>query len=151
LLQFNCNDGMRPTAGFVHLGASDGSVLIPFISFLINHFIRVTWVLAQPFHIYRSRLALSNFQPTLRFLLWVDKKVLNLLIINLQHRKLNLKLQVFILIFANPFKNLIASNGYNTLVPIVSYHWIAFTRAGLAVGEEAAMVSLPCIIKHLLS
>jgi hypothetical protein len=48
-------------------------------------------------------------------------------------------------------EDLLARPGYDTLIASITYDGVGFTRAGLAISEEASVISIEGIIENFLT
>jgi hypothetical protein len=48
-------------------------------------------------------------------------------------------------------EDLLARPGYDTLIASVAYDGVGFTRAGLAISEEASVIAIKGIIENFLA
>lgn len=108
-------------------------------------------MLAQPLHVNCSALALSDLETALWLVLGIDKQVLYLLVVDLQHAELDLELDIVCLVSSDSFEYFIACNWHNSFVRTVANHRVTLARPCLPIGEQAAVVSIPCIVEDLLA
>lgn len=98
---------------------------------------------------------LSHLQSTFRPLIWIYCQVLDILVINFYHWYSKLILYSFSFVGVDPFEYLIACYRNNALnktniyfVDTKSYHAVGLPWASLTISEEAAVISLPCVIEN---
>ena len=94
---------------------------------------------------------LSDFQTFIRSLFRVDKQVLHLLVINLDHWNLHLEGSWAICIWLYSGKYLLANLRNDTFICIETNHGVGLARACLAISEKAAVVALKSICEHFLA
>lgn len=96
---------------------------------------------------------LSDLQTSSRLQFLIrNEQILHFLVVDFEHRKLDLVLGILRLIcltLRNSRENLIASNRHNTLIGSITNHGVTLTRAGLPVREQAAVIAFPGVVEHL--
>ena len=105
----------EPRRACVHKGCANSPVSSAFLNFLINRFVWIYGVFCQILDINSKYFVFSNLEATFRSLVMWDKQVLNIFIIDLLHWYLNFKRFIFVLIWSDPSKNLVARNRNDTL------------------------------------
>lgn len=78
-----------------------------------------------------------------------DEQVLHFLIVDFHHGDHDLILLGAIVVVGDPRKDLLATDGHDTLVRTVSHHRVGFACTRLAICEETAVVALPCVFEDL--
>ena len=111
---------MSSTRSLIHQSWPNRSIVVPFISLLGNHLVRINWMLRQPLNIDCTTLTFSYFQASCGFIIRISQQILNFLVVDFKHRKLNLILSIRILIWVDSLENLITCNWYNTFVFLIT-------------------------------
>ena len=104
-----------PTGTGVHLGGADGSVLAPLVHLSLDRLVAVHGVLAQSVDVHAHHFMLSDLEASQGSLLDGNQKVLDFLVVNLEHRNLHFISEVGVLVQRHPFKHLVASYGHYSL------------------------------------
>lgn len=109
MLELDSDDGVGTGRSLVHKSRAYGPVFIAFVHFLLNHLVRVDWVLRKALNIDSSGRGLSYLETACWFLAWIsDKQVLHSLVVDLKHRELNLELPILILVSLDSSEDLAA-------------------------------------------
>ena len=82
--------------------------------FLLNSFITINGVLAQILHVDTKLFVFTDFETTLRPRVGVNEQILNLFIVDLNHRVSHLEALVFSLLISNALKDLRARDRNNS-------------------------------------
>ena len=139
---------MSPRTSSIHLSRCNSSILGSQLHNIFNLFETSNKVFFHSLDINSEQFALPNFKSSSRSLRAINGEILNMLIIDFQHRHINL---IFIPIFllANSLEHLITSNGHNTFILSISDHRIGFPWPRLPIREQAAMITLLSVVQDL--
>jgi hypothetical protein len=77
-----------------------------------------------------------------------DEQILNFFVVDFHHGDHDFVLPVFIVVGCDAVEDLFAGDGDDSLVGSVSDHGIGLAGACLTVGEETAVIALPCIFQN---
>ena len=142
---------MSSRRGFIHLSRSNRSILISFSHKRFNLLIRINLMLRKILYINSQKFTLSNFQTSRRSTTKINHQVLHTLIVNLNHWATHIIPLILSSSRSDSFKQLIRSNWNYSSVLLVPDHRVRLSTPSLAICKQAAVISLPCIIKHLFS
>lgn len=140
---------MRPGAGGVHLGGGNCPVFGAHVHNIFNLCEAGDSVFLHAIYINTQQLILSYFESPRYPILDGDSQILNLFVINLQHRSIDLVIYSRLLSL-HPLEDFVAGYGNDALVWSVSDHAVGFSRSCLTIRKKTAVIALPCIVQNLL-
>jgi len=145
---------MRTAASSVHISSSDRAVAGPHVDPLLDLLVASYGHRAHAKHSDTQFGMLLHVKATLRSLRGLDQEILDDLIVYLDHAQGDLVLDVVLwlrLPLVDAAEDLLARPGDDALVASVANDGVGFARAGLAIGEEAGVISIEGIIEDFLT
>ena len=142
---------MRAGTGLIHKGGSDCSIFVSDVHVSFNLCETRDSHLLTALNVNANAAALTDFEALLRPFGLLHEQILDLLVVNLEHRGGNLKALLFVGVFADTTEHLLASLGDDSLVRPVANHRVRFPRTSLAISKEAGVIAFPGVVQDITS
>lgn len=142
---------MGARRGGIHVGAADGSILSPIFHLLVDFLVAGN----GHFNDALNKHADLGRHAYVETLFWAlvrgHKQVLDLFIVDLEHRYCNLVVDVVFRVFfslPNASKDLVASSRHDTRVAWIAGNRVGLARARLPIGEHAHVVACEGVVNE---
>lgn len=105
-------------------------------------------MLSEPFDVHSKGLMFTDLQPFPRSFVDWNQQILNSFVVDFKHTDTHLVFLILLIIVVDSRENLFTANRHDSLVGTIADHGVALTGAGLSISKQAAVITLPSIVKN---
>ena len=150
LLEREGEDGVGSGGCVVHLGAGGCTVQVSNLHETLDILVAAHRLIGQVLHVYTIALGFADLEVIGRSALGREE-VLDVLVVDFEVGDVNLVRYSTVLLRVYSFKQASASSRDETRLIRRAHHRVRLAAAGLAVGEDARVVSVEVVIQEVLT